>query len=178
MAHTVRDADDTDAGGIQGMLLRTFPESENEIVARLALDLLGGVDDDGNIALVVNAGKEVVGFVAFSPMRLDKRSQWKGYVLAPLGVDPRVQGGGIGTALVQAGMTRLRERRADMVFVYGDPAYYGRFGFDADTARGFVPAHPLQYPSGWQGLVLAGSGPAGPGGTLRSVAALDDPSLW
>lgn len=56
--------------------------------------------------------------------------------LAPLAVLPGRQGWGIGSALVRAALARAKEVGWAAAFVLGDPAYYGRFGFAADAARG------------------------------------------
>jgi putative acetyltransferase len=37
--------------------------------------------------------------------------------------------------LVRAGLARCRERRISAVVVLGDPGYYGRFGFRAETVQ-------------------------------------------
>ena len=42
----------------------------------------------------------------------------------------------------------------DILFVYGDPKYYSRFGFSADAAVRYIPPYRLQYPFGWQGIAL------------------------
>ena len=56
--------------------------------------------------------------------------------LAPLAVLPDRQRRGVGSALVRAALARAREGGWAAAFVLGDPAYYGRFGFSAEAARG------------------------------------------
>ncbi|MEM9601028.1 MAG: GNAT family N-acetyltransferase, partial [Pseudomonadota bacterium] len=52
---------------------------------------------------------------------------------------PALQRSGIGTALIEAGMTQLRARSEHPVlFVLGHMDYYPRFGFSAARARDFV----------------------------------------
>jgi putative acetyltransferase len=71
--------------------------------------------------------------VAFSPVTVsDRRSGW--YGLGPISVKPARQGQGIGSALVREGIRRLELRNAACCVLLGDPAYYGRFGFEADPA--------------------------------------------
>ena len=41
--------------------------------------------------------------------------------------------------------THLRSARVELAFVLGDPAYYGRFGFEAATARGFDSPYAGEY---------------------------------
>lgn len=57
--------------------------------------------------------------------------------LAPLGVLPDRQGAGIGSALVREGLRAAPRRGREAVFVLGDPAYYERFGFSREAARGY-----------------------------------------
>ena len=49
--------------------------------------------------------------------------------LAPMAVAPARQRGGIGSALVRAGLERCREMGAAAVVVLGHPDFYPRFGF-------------------------------------------------
>ncbi len=56
--------------------------------------------------------------------------------LAPLAVAAAWRRRGVGAALVRASLEELRASGCDLVLVLGDPAYYGRFGFEpaADLA--------------------------------------------
>lgn len=55
--------------------------------------------------------------------------------LAPVSVNPDLQRTGIGSALIRAGLEDLRRLGEDLVLVLGPPAYYPRFGFDAELAK-------------------------------------------
>lgn len=79
---------------------------------------------------------------------------------------------------IQEGPRRLSEKDAVILFVYGDPDYYGRFGFRADIAKPFLPPYELKYPFGWQGILLADRQPACTSATIRCVPSLCDPALW
>ena len=99
---------------------------------------------------------EIVGHVAYSPVRIDGvECGW--YGLAPLAVLPDWQRRGIGAALVEAGLARLRHIDASGCVVLGNPAYYGRFGFAHDPALSY-PGPP---PEHFQRLVLDGDVPSG-----------------
>ncbi len=65
--------------------------------------------------------------------------------LAPLAVAPAAQRQGVGSVLVRRGLDRLRERGETLVFVLGDPAYYGRFGFDLAAAQAFTCVYAGAY---------------------------------
>ena len=103
---------------------------------------------------VAEADNVVVAHVSISPVTLSEHADWRGYALAPLAVTPEHQKSGIGTELVQRGLQHLSEMGVHMVFVYGDPEYYGRFGFVAETAVPYVPPYALEFPSAWQGQIL------------------------
>jgi len=68
--------------------------------------------------------------------------------------------------------------KVDVLFVYGDPQYYGRFGFEADAATPYTPPYRLRYPDGWQAIPLNNYDISGSTGTLSCVASLCDPKLW
>ncbi|MGB3875600.1 MAG: N-acetyltransferase [Shinella zoogloeoides] len=95
------------------------------------------------LSLVAEEGGAVVGHVAFSPVSVsDGSAGW--YGLGPISVDPSRQGGGIGSRLVREGLARLEALGAAGCVLLGDPAYYGRFGFEPDprlTLDGVPPEY-------------------------------------
>jgi putative acetyltransferase len=58
-------------------------------------------------------------------------------VLSPLSVHPDHQRRGVGRALVVHALGQAEAEGAPAVFLEGDPAYYGRLGFERASARGF-----------------------------------------
>ncbi|HUF56733.1 MAG TPA: N-acetyltransferase [Thermohalobaculum sp.] len=101
---------------------------EAELVERLR------ADGDAALSLVAVADGAVAGHVLFSPMS----APFPALALAPVAVLPERQGRGIGSALIREGLARAEARGWRGVFVLGEPAYYRRFGFDAEAARGFA----------------------------------------
>jgi lincosamide nucleotidyltransferase A/C/D/E len=85
------------------------------------------------ISLVAERGHGIIGHVLFSKLE----APMKALGLAPVAVQPSFQKQGIGSALIREGLHRAREDRWEGVFVLGDPAYYGRFGFRVDAATGY-----------------------------------------
>lgn len=109
------------------------------------------------ISFVATDGDRIVGHVAFSPVSIDGRSEgWFG--LGPVAVVPSRKGEGIGSALVKAGLNELRARGASGCVVLGDPAYYRRFGFQADPKLHLTGVSPKYF----QRLILKGQGSVGP----------------
>lgn len=81
------------------------------------------------ISLVAERGGRVVGHIAFSPLRISNGAQnW--YGLGPVSVLPEYQRQGIGKALIEEGLKRLKERHAQGCCLVGHPQYYQKFGFD------------------------------------------------
>ena len=102
-------------------------------------DLVDRLRDAGALTLSLVAVKnaEVVGHVAFSPVTVgDGGDKLQG--LGPLSVHPGWQGKGIGAALIGAGFEILRDWGIPAVVVLGDPAYYGRFGFELGKQWGLA----------------------------------------
>jgi predicted N-acetyltransferase YhbS len=107
--------------------------------------------------VAVTAAGGVVGHVAFSKVRIDGNpGAW--YGLGPVAVLPDWQGRGIGSALVEAGLESLRQADAEGCVVLGDPGYYTRFGFEADTGLTYPRA---SVPNHFQRLLLRGEVPRG-----------------
>lgn len=81
------------------------------------------------ISLVAEEEGKIVGHIMFSPVSLSDHPDLKLMGLAPMAVDPGHQYGGIGSALVEAGLKRCRQLGFAWVVVLGHPDYYSRFGF-------------------------------------------------
>jgi len=174
----IRRATKQDREDICEVYRRAFPASERQMVSTLAIDLLSEATSPETISLLAETDGQVIGHIAFSPVTADNREEWVGYILAPLGVMPGYQKRGIGSQLVESGIESLTEKSADVLFVYGDPKYYGRFGFSVDVASGYRPPYDLEYPFGWQAMVLNDSSPMQSNVKITCVAALRDPGLW
>jgi putative acetyltransferase len=174
----IRLANERDGEAIRKVHLEAFSESEGQLVSTFAMDLMREHTHPETYSFVAEDDGVVIGQVAFSPLSIAAVEDWIGYILAPLGILPQWQGRGVGSRLVEHGISTLTAQGVHHLLVYGDPAYYGRFGFDADTATRFVPPFDLEFPSGWQAMTL------NPGKTITSdsriicVVPLRNPELW
>ena len=80
------------------------------------------------VSLVAERDGRVVGHIAFSPVTIsDGSTNW--YGLGPVSVEPECQRTGIGSALIQEGIARLKGLCARGCCLVGHPEYYRRFGF-------------------------------------------------
>jgi putative acetyltransferase len=81
------------------------------------------------VSLVAELNNEVIGHIAFSPVTVsDGTLDW--YGLGPVSVLPEYHREGIGTALVQEGLSQLKALGASGCCVVGHPDYYRKFGFE------------------------------------------------
>lgn len=128
MSITIRPERPSDEHAIGEVTRRAFEshpyshQTEHWIISALrkagALSLSLVAEQDGN----------VVGHIAFSPVLVsDGSSGW--YGVGPVSVLPELQGKGIGRALIEHGLAKLRELGASGCVLVGDPAFYTRFGF-------------------------------------------------
>ena len=121
------------------------------------------------LCLVAERGGEVVGQIAFSRARLDSGDTV--LALAPVGVLPEHQGGGVGSALNRAALERAAATDYPLVVVLGHAAYYPRFGFEPAAPLGVLA--PFAVPDeNWMALKLPAYRPDARG-TLRYAAAFD-----
>jgi len=81
------------------------------------------------VSLVAELDGVVIGHAAFSPVAIsDGTSGW--YGLGPVSVAPAHHRQGVGTALIEEGLSRLKDLSAAGCYTVGHPDYYGRFGFE------------------------------------------------
>jgi putative acetyltransferase len=84
-----------------------------------------------SVSLVARCDARILGHVAASPIECaSKESGW--YGIGPVSVHPEFQRKGIGSMLMNAALSRLREMGARGCVLVGHPEYYRRFGFQTD----------------------------------------------
>lgn len=149
----VRESQPSDLAAIETLYPDAFPDEDLLPVVR---DLLK--EDAIVLSLVAMADGALAGHVVFTECGLAGRPD-KVALLGPLAVASARQRRGIGSALVRAGLQHLEAAGTSQVYVLGDPAYYGRFGFESDD--GVAPPYPLpeEWQGAWQSLGLGGNKP-------------------
>lgn len=174
----IRTATQQDWESINRVYYSAFPKDECELVAKLAVDLLAENTTPQTISLIAEVDNALVGHVAFSPAGIEGFDRGQAYILAPLAVDIDHQKNGIGSSLVNQGIKRLSAVGVNILFVYGDPNYYAKFGFEIDIARSFATPYKLEYPSGWQAMVLNSCSIPEEPVAISCVASLCDSRYW
>jgi len=83
------------------------------------------------LSLVAEINGQVVGHIAFSPIEIsDGTEGW--YGLGPVSVLPDYQNQGIGKALINKGLSILKDMGGHGCALVGYPDYYKKFGFKND----------------------------------------------
>jgi putative acetyltransferase len=158
------------------VLIRPEADADRAALHALHRAAFGGVVEAGLVdtlrsegavvlSLVAEEEGRVAGHVLHSRLTLDPPHTGVS-ALAPVAVAPERQSHGIGTRLIEEAHRMLAARGEKIVFVLGDPAYYGRFGFSAAAAKPFRTPYDGEY---MQALSLAPDAPKS--GTVRYPAA-------
>jgi putative acetyltransferase len=173
----IRESVENDKMLIRKVHQNAFDQPEGEAVSQLAIDLLEDRTAPPILSLVAEQDNEIVGNVIFSSVIIEGVEGVSAYILAPLAVTKLAQGNGIGTLLINKGLETLKERGAEIVFVYGDPDYYMRTGFKA--GHNLKPPHKLKYPEeAWMAQELVESILTKTQGTVRCALSLSSPEYW
>lgn len=173
-----RAATAKDVPNLKSMTTAAFPTEEGDLIAKLVTALVVTPSQPETLISVVEHTGEIVAAVIFSPVYLESAPRHNGYILAPLAVHPKHQKCGLGKHLVTSGLNSLKAAKVDTVLVYGDPKYYGRFGFETTYADPFIPPFPLAYPFGWQAIQLSETPHLKSSHVVRCVDALNQADYW
>jgi putative acetyltransferase len=120
------------------------------------------------VSLVAERDGRVVGHILFTPVEMSSPTgPIRGYGLAPMAVRTAWQRQGIGAALAEAGIARVRAAGAPFVIVLGHPEYYPRFGFEPASRRGVRCQWPDVPDEAFMLLVLDPERASSLGGVVR-----------
>lgn len=123
----IRPVESEDRAAVRDIETRAFGRTdEAELVDRLR------ADGDVVVELIAEQDGVAVGHILFSRLAVDPAARFA--ALAPVAVSPTHQRGGVGGALVRAGLDACRDAGQVAVIVLGHPEYYPRFGFSTEAA--------------------------------------------
>lgn len=124
----IRKETNADAGSITEVTVAAFETLEvSDHTEQFIIEALRAANAL-TLSLVAEVDGRVVGHIAFSPVTIsDGTTQW--YGLGPVSVLPEYQRQGIGKALIQEGLSRLKNLGARGCCLVGHPKYYRQFGF-------------------------------------------------
>jgi putative acetyltransferase len=137
---------------IRGLVIRPAEPDDYAAIAALLEAAFGGAAEgrlvealraDGDVVLELVATHEgaVVGHILFSRLKVVAPDGTGAVALAPLAVLPARQRTGIGRALIENAHHLLEAGGENLSVVLGEPAYYGRFGYDHGRAAAFDCAY-------------------------------------
>ena len=161
----VRETSAGDLPQLEALYRGAFPEED---LLPLVRDLLA--EGQGVLSLAATLDGALAGHVIFTTCGIEGTTESVA-MLAPLAVASSRQRQGIGSALVRAGFERLKAEGVAQVYVLGDPDYYGRFGFEPESALLPPYALPPEYRDAWQSTYLLG-------GTAPLCGKLMVPTPW
>lgn len=96
------------------------------------------------LSIVAKENGKVLGHILFSPIVIEAQAKiFPALALAPLTVTPIRQRQGIGSQLLQTGLSKCRELNHEIVVVLGHPQYYQRLGFQVASKFGIQAPFPV-----------------------------------
>lgn len=133
---SIRPEGPCDHHALRALHRACFPTpAEAELVDRLR------ADGDVVISLLSCDEDRLIGHVLLSRMT----APFRALGLGPVAVAESHRRQGIAADLVRAAILEARAQGWQAIFVLGDPAYYGRFGFSAALAAGFQSPYAGPY---------------------------------
>lgn len=151
-------------------------EAEGKLIGYLVADMIESSKPKDLVGFVAKEGEQIVGCIFFS--RFWVPSAQTAFILSPVAVATSVQGAGIGQQLISFGIHYLKDQNVELLFTYGDPAYYGKVGFQKITEDMVKAPYTLSQPIGWLAQSLTGTDITPMVGETHCIAALSDPKYW
>jgi putative acetyltransferase len=124
----IRDETDADIAAIAGVTIAAFETLQiSNHTEQFIIEALRTAEAL-TVSFVAELDGRAIGHIAFSAVTIsDGTRGW--YGLGPVSVVPAYQRQGIGKALIQEGLSRLKSLGAAGCCLVGHPDYYGKLGF-------------------------------------------------
>ena len=167
-----------DLSAVKETFFNSFSAEEAPITYPVIKSLIEDNAINNNYCIGYELDGKIVSAVGFSPVVFEIDAEISAYILAPLATHQSHQKKGLATKLIESAKNYFSENGIDALLVYGDPVYYGRYGFKADLGKHFIPLYPLEYDFGWQAVMLNDTDLNDRKLTFTCVDALSDAALW
>lgn len=176
----IRALQSTDRVETLSLFRAVFTESEGAEEGKMLEALVSKVFDSLVSPAIIGFGGymdgELVAAIFFS--QLEYPCGEPVYLLSPVAVSTAQQRKGLGKALIEAGLEELKGTGVSVVLTYGDPAYYGRFGFETVSIDQIGAPYPLSMPIGWLGLFLVQNESLSLTDSPKAQRPFADPAIW
>ena len=167
----IRASTTGDIAALESLYPSAFPDEDLIPLVRSLL-----ADPDAALSRVATIDDQVVGHAMFTNCSVTG-TDIRASLLGPLAVAPAWQRKGIGTALVRDGVKNLEEAGVCLVCVLGDPAYYGRLGFEVERSVKAPYPLPVEWNDAWRSQCL-GESRRSVSGQLLVPLQWHEPALW
>lgn len=152
-------------------------ESEGHAIGELVEQILTHTPSEDLWVFVAQEADDIVGCILFTRMRYSQEDRLV-FLLAPVAIVPTYQCQGLGQQLIREGISKLRESGVAVALTYGDPAFYGKTGFQPVTEVDVPAPYSLTQPHGWQAMALDSVEPVKLRGIAQCVSAFNVPGHW
>lgn len=170
-----------DSEEIKQLFIETFSnsegKSEGELIGELAYNLLTTINNQDIYYFTAVDNNKVIGAIIFSKLQFEN-SQINSFLLSPVAVHPDYQGKGVGKSLINFGISSLREKSVNLIFTYGDIAFYSKVGFGLISEDIIKAPLKLTYPEGWLVQSLSEEEIQPISGKSYCVEPLNNPNYW
>ena len=151
-------------------------ETEGRLVGNLASELSSHIDHQDIICFGTYEKGSLIGSIFFTRLQFSDASQV--YMLAPVAVSTHHHGQGVGQALINYGLNKLKKRSVVVVITYGDIAFYSKVGFQSLSESIIQAPLKLSMPEGWLGQSFTEDAIMPINNRPTCVKAFNNPAYW
>lgn len=157
-----------------------FSESESpeegKLIAKLVSDMTESTNKKDIFGFIARNNDILLGGIFFTRLRF--KDSVEAFILSPVAVNTSKQGKGIGQKLVKHGIDQLKKANVQLLFTYGDPAFYSKVGFQPISEDLIKAPLDLSQPEGWLCQSLTEEGIPAVFEKPICVGALNKPIYW
>jgi len=179
--HSIQAMGNSDLDGVLATLTAAFGDEDGPKLCLLTWELLSSDSANPALCLVAKSEQKVLGHALFTHARIENsKTPCKASILSPMAICPDYQNQGLGKQLMEEGCRMLAKEEVKLLFIFGSPDYYHRFGFIPADQHGLKPPHPVpgQYADAWMVKELQDGTLGNVTGTVNCGEPLNDPTHW